>query len=167
MLAISYVNTAVNTGLDDTPALSTQHKRFLVSTRVPGQGDMYRTYEHTTRDTTINQNGLNMRRLLIRLPSSGRQETGCLQNHGCHVGSIMHKFLEDNAASTRSVTPLWTDWGGSVAFSSWYNKRIDHQMRCNLNDSESNFLQAAKAYTPRYGGMSRNKKKNSMYVEGN
>jgi len=76
MLAISYVNTAVNTGLDDTPALSTQHKRFLVSTRVPGQGDMYRTYEHTTRDTTINQNELNMHRLLIRLRSSGRQETG-------------------------------------------------------------------------------------------
>ena len=35
MLAIRYVNTAVNTGLDDTPALSTQHKGFLVSTRVP------------------------------------------------------------------------------------------------------------------------------------
>jgi hypothetical protein len=50
-LAISYVNTAVNTGLDDTP----------------GQGYMYSTYEHTTRDTTINQNGLNMRRLLVRL----------------------------------------------------------------------------------------------------
>lgn len=47
---------------------------------------------------------------------------GCLQNHGCHVGSIMHRFLDDNAASTSSVTPLCTDWGGSVAFSSWYNK---------------------------------------------
>ena len=59
------------------------HPSFIYTTQgVPslyqssGQGDMYRTYEHTTRDTTINQNELNMHRLLIRLRSSGRQETG-------------------------------------------------------------------------------------------
>ncbi|KAK7822077.1 hypothetical protein CFP56_037031 [Quercus suber] len=40
------------------------------------------------------------------------------QNQGCHVGSIMHKFLGVNAASTNSVTPLCTDCGGSMVFSS-------------------------------------------------
>jgi len=41
------------------------------------------------------------------------------QNQGCQVGSIMHKFLRDRAASTRSVTPLCTDCRGPAVLSSW------------------------------------------------
>lgn len=45
------------------------------------------------------------------------------QNQGCHVGSIMHKFLGFKAASTNSVTPLCTGCGGSITFSSCIKKQ--------------------------------------------
>lgn len=44
------------------------------------------------------------------------------QNQGCQVGSIIQRLFGRSAASTSSVTPRWTDCGGSVEFSS-YNAR--------------------------------------------
>lgn len=53
---------------------------------------------------------------ILSLTTQSVQST---QNQGCHVGSIVHRLRGVNAASTSSVTPRWTDGGGSTAFSSW------------------------------------------------
>jgi hypothetical protein len=68
----------------------------------------------------------------IPSPAHGCSSAEVSQNHGCQVGSIMHKFLGVKAASINSVTPLCTDCGGSMAFSSWvqekYNTTVDQRL---------------------------------------
>lgn len=53
----------------------------------------------------------------------------------------MHKFLGHKAASTSSVTPLCTDCGGSVVFSSWNTKIPLHAVAKKRKEKkDSSFL---------------------------